>query len=100
METPRRYRITVTPLEPDGLPCYDRCSLEFDHSQAGDLMRRVEAASSGRVLAGDEATALVLGLSLLEALALHGSATTQALLAPLSAALEQQAERTWNRTRR
>jgi hypothetical protein len=95
MDAPRRYRITVTPVEPDGLPCFHRCSLEFDHTNAEDLMRRVEAATTLHTLAGDEATALVIGLSLLGSLSVHGTPESRRLLAPLSSALRTQSEQTW-----
>jgi hypothetical protein len=95
MDAPRRYRITVTPIEPDGLPCFHRCSLEFDHTNAEDLMRRVEAATRLHTLTGDEATALVVGLSLLGSLSAHGTPASRRLVAPLSSALRAQSEQAW-----
>ncbi|MET0290101.1 MAG: DUF3861 family protein [Pseudoxanthomonas sp.] len=91
----RRYRITVTPVESDGLPCFHRCSLEFDHTSAHDLMRRVESTTTRHALPGNESTSVVVGLSLLELLLERGSPETRQLLTPLAAGLRQQLETTW-----
>ena len=38
-----RYRITVTPIEADGLPCLRRCAIEFEHRDRIDWMRLLES---------------------------------------------------------
>ena len=43
---PHRYRITVTPVERDGLPCRGRCSIEFDQACGEDWMRVVEGTQT------------------------------------------------------
>lgn len=60
-----RYRITVTPIESDGLPCSGRCSIEFEHRDADDWMRLLESVQRQRGLDGDERAALTIGLRLL-----------------------------------
>lgn len=39
-----RYRISVTPIEKDGLQCTGRCTIELEHRASRDLMRLLEAA--------------------------------------------------------
>ncbi len=65
---PHRYRITVTPIEKDGLPCSGRCSIEFEHRDAADWMRQLESVQRQRGLDGDERAALAIGLRLLDSL--------------------------------
>ncbi|WP_159095973.1 DUF3861 family protein, partial [Xanthomonas fragariae] len=38
----KRYRITVTPIESDGRPCNDRCTIEFEQRARADWMRLLE----------------------------------------------------------
>lgn len=33
-----RYRISVTPIEKDGLQCTGRCTIELEHRASRDLM--------------------------------------------------------------
>ncbi|MFT3763392.1 MAG: DUF3861 domain-containing protein [Pseudoxanthomonas sp.] len=63
-----RYRITVTPIEKDGLPCSGRCSIEFEHRDNDDWMRLLESVQRRRGLDGDERAALTIGLRLLDGL--------------------------------
>lgn len=65
---PQRYRITVTPLEADGLPCTSRCTIEFEHHCHDDWMRVLENVQRLRGFTGDERTALVIGAKLLGSL--------------------------------
>lgn len=63
-----RYRITVTPVRSDGLPCSGRCSIEFERASTRDWMRQLEADHRLRGMAGDEGVALTIGLLLLDSL--------------------------------
>ncbi|KRG68009.1 DUF3861 family protein [Pseudoxanthomonas dokdonensis] len=65
---PSRYRITVTPVETDGLPCSGRCSIEFDQACEQDWMRLLESNQRSRGLSGDERSALVVAVQLLQGL--------------------------------
>ena len=67
--SPQRYRVTVTPIERDGLPCRGRCSIEFDQACSEDWMRMVEGTQRLHGFSGNERTALVIGLRLLDGLA-------------------------------
>ncbi|AKC87647.1 DUF3861 family protein [Pseudoxanthomonas suwonensis] len=67
--SPHRYRVTVTPVERDGLPCRGRCSIEFDQACGEDWMRLLEGSQRLPGFSGDERTALVVGLRLLDGLA-------------------------------
>lgn len=67
-QSPHRYRITITPIEPDGLPCSGRCTIEFEHRDDADWMRQLEALQRQRGLDGDERAALAIGLRLLDGL--------------------------------
>lgn len=71
MPSSHRYRITITPIEKDGLPCSGRCSIEFEHRDAADWMRQLESVQRQRGLDGDERTALAIGLRLLDSLSAH-----------------------------
>ena len=64
-----RYRITVTPVEKDGLPCTGRCSIEFEQASDQDWMRLVERTQRLPGLSGDERTALAVALRMLDGLA-------------------------------
>lgn len=81
--TPHRYRITVTPIEDDGLQCNGRCTIEFEHACHDDWMRILEAIQRQRGLSGDERAALVVGTKLLSGLMLDGREDTDDLFAPL-----------------
>lgn len=61
-----RYRVTVTPVENGGLPCFGRCAIEFEQSSRTDWMRLVEDAQRLPGLTGDERTALVIAARLLD----------------------------------
>jgi hypothetical protein len=78
-----RYRITVTPIEKDGLPCSGRCAIEFEHRDADDWMQLLESVQRQRGLEGDERAALTIGLRLLEGLSLrHADDAAFAALRP------------------
>jgi hypothetical protein len=86
--SPQRYRVTVTPIERDGLPCRGRCSIEFDQACSEDWMRMVEGTQRLHGFSGDERTALVIGLRLLDGLARRARGETgDDLLADLRAPL-------------
>lgn len=63
-----RYRITVTPIEADGLPCLRRCAIEFEHRDRIDWMRLLESIQRQPGLSGDERSALAVALRLLDTL--------------------------------
>ncbi|MCE4372782.1 DUF3861 family protein [Xanthomonas hortorum] len=65
----KRYRITVTPIESDGRPCDDRCTIEFEQRSRADWMRLLEELHLRRDLSSDECAALTVGSQLLEDLA-------------------------------
>lgn len=91
--TPHRYRVTVTPVERDGLPCRGRCSIEFDQACGEDWMRMLENSQRLQGFSGDERTALVVGLRLLDSLAREprqrGEDPLAGLRAPLDALLRK-----------
>ena len=91
--TPHRYRVTVTPVERDGLPCPGRCSIEFDQACGEDWMRMLENSQRLPGFSGDERTALVVGLRLLDSLAREprqrGGDPLAGLRAPLDALLRK-----------
>lgn len=60
-----RYRITVTPIESDGLQCLGRCTIEFEQHSPEDWMRILEGIQRQRGLSGDERAALTVGAELL-----------------------------------
>ena len=66
-----RYRITVTPVEDNGLQCQGRCTIEFEHSCHDDWMRILEAMQRQRGFSGDERAALTVGTKLLSGLMLQ-----------------------------
>lgn len=68
--TSHRYRITVTPIEDDGMQCNGRCTIEFEHACHDDWMRLLEAVQRQRGLSGDQRAALVVGTQLLNGLML------------------------------
>jgi len=59
-----RYRVTVTPVEKDGLHCAGRCAIEFEHAGDEDWMRLLEGAQRLPGLSADERAALVIGAAL------------------------------------
>lgn len=63
-----RYRVTVTPIEADGLPCQGRCAIEFEHRDRADWMRLLESIQRQAGLSGDERSALTVALRLLDSL--------------------------------
>jgi len=91
--SPHRYRVTVTPVQRDGLPCSGRCSIEFDQACGEDWMRLIEGSQRLPGFSGDERIALVVGARLLDALARrpHDTATDplRDLRVPLAALLER-----------
>ena len=78
-----RYRITVTPIEDDCLPCSGRCTIEFEHACHDDWMRILENIQRQRGLSGDERAALVVGTKLLSGLMLDHRKDADDLFAPL-----------------
>ncbi len=79
----QRYRITVTPVEEDGLQCLGRCTIEFEHSCKDDWMRILERMQQQRGLTGDERAALTVGTQLLSGLLLDHRKDADDLFAPL-----------------
>lgn len=78
-----RYRITVTPVESDGLQCLGRCTIEFEHSCHDDWMRILEAMQQQRGFSGDERAALIVGTKLLSGLMLEHRKDADDIFAPL-----------------
>jgi len=78
-----RYRITVTPVESDGLQCPGRCTIEFEHACHDDWMRILESMQGQRGLSGDERAALTVGTKLLSGLMLTRRRDADDLFAPL-----------------
>lgn len=64
-----RYRITVTPIESDGLQCSGRCTIEFEQRSPQNWMHQLEAAQSQRRLSCNEVASAVVATGLLENLA-------------------------------
>ena len=60
-----RYRISVTPIEKDGVQCTGRCTIELEHRASRDLMRLLEAAPRAAGLGVDERATLVIAAQLL-----------------------------------
>ncbi|KAF1711517.1 DUF3861 domain-containing protein [Pseudoxanthomonas kalamensis DSM 18571] len=88
MEMPsHRYRITVTPVEDDGLPCNGRCTIEFEHRDSDNWTRLLESARRVQGPCGDERTALTIGLRLLNGVAARHP--DNAALGALSAELDR-----------
>ena len=65
----QRYRITVTPIEKDGLQCSGRCTIELEHRAQQDWMRLLEIARRQTGLSGDERAAAIVATQLLHDLA-------------------------------
>jgi hypothetical protein len=91
--SPHRYRVTVTPIERDGLPCRGRCSIEFDQACGEDWMRLIEGTQRLPGFSGDERTALVVALRLLDGLARrprgNGDDPLAGLRTPLASLLQR-----------
>lgn len=87
-----RYRLTVTPIEKDGLPCSGRCTIELEHRARQDWMRLLEASARSSGLSGDErAAVLIAGQILRDVLQRHGDQPDHPLAAhapSLTAALD------------
>lgn len=64
-----RYRITVTPVEADGLPSSGRCTIEFEQRSPQNWMHQLEHAQSQRRLSCNDVTSVVVATGLLENLA-------------------------------
>ncbi len=78
-----RYRITVTPVESDGLQCQGRCTIEFEHACHDDWMRILESMQRQRGFSGDERAALTVGTKLLSGLMLKHRKDADDVFAPL-----------------
>lgn len=78
-----RYRITVTPIENNGLQCQGRCTIEFEHSCHDDWVGILEAMQRQRGFTGDERAALIVGTKLLSGLMLDHRKDADDLFAPL-----------------
>jgi len=65
----QRYRITVTPIEKDGLQCSGRCTIELEHRAQQDWMRLLEVSRRQTGLSGDERAAAIVATQLLHDLA-------------------------------
>ena len=78
-----RYRITVTPIDADGMQRNGRCTIEFEHSCHDDWTRILEATQSQRGFSGDERAALVVGTKLMSGLMLRHRKDEDDLFAPL-----------------
>ncbi|MEL4892268.1 DUF3861 family protein [Xanthomonas protegens] len=88
MTASQRYRVTVTPIQDDGLPCQGRCTIELEARCRQDWMRLLEAAQRQPGLRGDERAALIVGTQLLRSLGERSDSEAHALLAPLQPALD------------
>ena len=64
----QRYRITVTPIEPDGRPSPVRNSLEFEQRSSDNWNRTLETFERQRGACGDRCTALAVSIELLRAI--------------------------------
>ena len=54
-----RYRLTVTPIEKDGMHCSGRCTIEVEHRARQDWMRLLENAPRLAGFSGDERAAVL-----------------------------------------
>ncbi len=55
-----RYRLTVMPVEKDGLPCSGRCTIELEHRAQQDWIRLLEASPRLAGFSGDERAAVLI----------------------------------------
>ena len=60
-----RYRLTVTPIEKDGLQCSGRCTIEVEHRPQRDWMRLLEGAPRLAGFSGDERAAVLIASQIL-----------------------------------
>lgn len=63
-----RYRITVMPIQGDGLPCTGRCTLEFEQRGQRDWMQHFECAQRQRRLSCNDDASVVVAAGLLASL--------------------------------
>ncbi|WCE04333.1 DUF3861 family protein [Pseudoxanthomonas sp. JBR18] len=68
-QRPHRYRITITPVQDDGYPCVDRCSIEFEHRASQDWLRLMHHSQRHRQLSADERAATLVASRVLRDLA-------------------------------
>lgn len=80
-----RYRISVTPIEKDGLQCTGRCTIELEHRAGRDLMRLLEAAPRTAGVSGDERATLVIATQLLRDIVQRHAETEGHALAAIAA---------------
>ncbi|MDT3456761.1 DUF3861 family protein [Stenotrophomonas pavanii] len=80
-----RYRISVTPIEKDGLQCTGRCTIELEHRASRDLMRLLEAAPRTAGISGDERATLVIATQLLRDIVQRHAGTDGHALAAIAA---------------
>ncbi len=60
-----RYRLTVTPIEKDGLQCAGRCTIELEHRARQNWMRLLENAPRLPGFSGDERAAVLIATQVL-----------------------------------
>ena len=87
--TSQRYRVTVTPIEKDGLQCSGRCTIELEHRAQQDWMRLLEAARRQSGLSGDERAAAIVATQLLQDLARRHAQDTSHPLTALQPQLDE-----------
>lgn len=86
---PHRYRITITPVEDDGYPCRDRCSIEFEHRASQDWLRLMHQSQRHRQLSADERAATLVASRVLRDLAHRHRDAQEDPFAPLEPALDR-----------
>lgn len=89
----QRYRITVTPIEPDGRPCSGRCTIEFEQRTGDNWMHTLEALQRQRDLSGDACAAFTVATGLLKSLALRAGDEHQGMIAALQPQLDDLLDR-------
>jgi|GEM_PF-1438586 len=60
-----RYRLTITPIEKDGLQCSGRCTIEVEHRAQQDWMRLLENAPRLSGFGSDERAAVLVAAQIL-----------------------------------
>lgn len=60
-----RYRLTVTPIEKDGIQCSGRCTIELEHRAQHDWMRQLERAPRLAGFSGDERASVLVATQIL-----------------------------------
>lgn len=89
MSTPStRYRLTVTPIEKDGLQCSGRCTIELEHRARQDWMRLLENAPRLPGFSGDERAAVLIASQVLRDVLLRHAEEAQHPLTLHAPALE------------